>query len=246
MHVIRSLILIVPLLLGVAFITLAERKLLGVLQRRRGPNIVGLWGVFQPFADGLKFILTRTTIPSFAYGGVFLFVSVFSLAVAFLPWAVIPFPSVYCDLNLGILFVLAASSISVYSVMVSGWVSNSKYSIDAAVRAAAQMISYEVAIGLIILCACIPANSFNLSCLIAGQEGIWYVIPLFPMFVLFCVSALAETHRVPFDLTEGESELVSGYHVEYGGALFTLFFLAEYLHLLFMAGFISLLFFGGG
>ena len=209
-----------PVLIAVAFITLAERKLLGIIQRRRGPNIVGSGGFLQAFADGLKLFSEEIFLPSQINLGLYFFVAVFALGVAFLPWGVIPYGNLFMDLHLGILYLFFVSSISVYAVLMSGWVSNSKYAFDGAVRGTAQMVSYEVSIGLLFLSVCLCCRPLSLSEIVKVQEGVWLAFPLFPIMVMFFVSALAETNRVPFDLTEGESELVSGFNVEYRSFLF--------------------------
>jgi len=236
---------ILPVLIAVAFITLAERKLLGIIQRRRGPNIVGSGGFLQAFADGLKLFSEEIFLPSQINLGLYFFVAVFALGVAFLPWGVIPYGNLFMDLHLGILYLFFVSSISVYAVLMSGWVSNSKYAFDGAVRGTAQMVSYEVSIGLLFLSVCLCCRSLSLSEIVKVQEGVWLAFPLFPIMVMFFVSALAETNRVPFDLTEGESELVSGFNVEYRSFLFAMFFLAEYIHILLMSVLGSVLFLGG-
>ena len=245
--VIKLLLVLVPLLIGIAYLTLAERKVLGSMQLRRGPMTVGVYGLLQPLADGIKLFSKEAVIPTNANTGLYLFSPILGLILAFLGWAVIPFDegSVLMDINLGQLYLFAISSISVYAILMSGWASNSKYAFYGAIRAAAQMISYEVSLGLIILTVIMFTGSINLTNIIYAQEGIWFFIPLFPGFIMFVISALAETSRAPFDLTEGESELVSGFNVEYSGMAFALFFLAEYSHILIMSTLITVLFFGG-
>jgi len=245
--VVKLLSLVVPLLLGVAYLTLAERKVLASIQIRKGPNVVGVFGLLQPLADGLKLFAKETILPRYANLGIFIGAPIVSLGLALLSWAVIPYDNgaVIADLNIGLMYIFAVSSISVYAILMSGWSSNSKYAFFGGIRAAAQMISYEVSMGLIIISVVICAGDLNLTSIVLAQKEIWYFIPLFPAFIMFFVSALAETARVPFDLPEGESELVSGYNVEYSAMTFAMFFLAEYSHIILMSLITSLLFFGG-
>lgn len=245
--VLKTLIIVVPVLISVAFFTLLERKIMAGIQRRRGPNVVGIMGVLQPFADGLKLLIKETIIPSRANKIIFIIAPILALFLSFLNWAVLPFNSfnVYADINVGILYIFAISSLSVYSIIMSGWSSNSRYAFLGTLRSTAQMVSYEVSIGLIIINILICANSLNLLKIVQGQEYIWYIIPLFPLFLLFYISALAETNRPPFDLPEAEAELVAGYFVEYSAMTFAQFFLGENINILLMCSLISVLFLGG-
>ena len=243
----KILSIIIPLLISVAYFTIAERKLMGIIQRRKGPNVIGFIGLLQPLADGLKLFAKETILPSNSNLFVFLFAPALTFTLSLIGWAVIPFSEevVLADLNVGILYLFAVSSLSVYGIVMAGWSSNSKYPFLGALRSAAQMISYEVSLGFIIINVCICAGSFNLTQIVLSQEKIWYCIPLFPAFVMFSVSMLAETNRHPFDLPEAEAELVSGYNVEYSAMTFALFFLGEYANMLLMCSFISVLFLGG-
>lgn len=243
----KILCIILPLLISIAYLTLAERKVLASMQIRKGPNVVGVYGLIQPLADGLKLFTKETILPTQANLIIFILAPLVAFVLSLIAWAIVPYSEgvVVADINLGILYVLAVSSISVYAVLMSGWSSNSKYAFFGAIRAAAQMISYEVSIGLIIISVILCVGEFNITSIVLAQHNIWFVFPLFPAFIMFFVSALAETNRTPFDLTEGESELVSGYNVEYSAMTFALFFLAEYGHIIFMSLFTSILFFGG-
>ncbi len=245
--IIKSLIIIVPILIAVAFFTLLERKIMAGIQRRRGPNVVGLLGVLQPFADGLKLLIKETIIPSKANKIIFLLAPIVALFLSFLNYTILPFSlfNVFADINLGILYVFAISSLSVYSIIMSGWSSNSRYAFLGTLRSSAQMVSYEVSIGLIIINVLICANSLNLIKVVNAQTFIYYIIPLFPLFLLFYISSLAETNRPPFDLPEAEAELVAGYFVEYSAMTFAQFFLGENINIIFMCSFITILFLGG-
>jgi NADH-quinone oxidoreductase subunit H len=245
--ILKILAIVVPLLISVAYFTIAERKLMGSIQRRRGPNVIGFVGLLQPLADGLKLFVKETILPSNSNIYVFLLAPILTFVLSLIGWAVIPLSEtiVISDMNLGVLYLLAISSLSVYGIIMAGWSSNSKYPFLGSLRSAAQMISYEVSIGFIIVNICVCAGSFNLSNIVLSQEKTWYIIPLFPMFILFYISMLAETNRHPFDLPEAEAELVSGYNVEYSAMTFALFFLGEYANMLLMSAFSSILFLGG-
>merc|ERR1712113_851035 len=244
---IKLITIVVPLLISVAYFTLAERKIMGSIQRRKGPNVIGFLGLLQPLADGLKLFVKETILPSNANLLLFTLAPIMTFLLSLISWAVIPFSEncVLSDLNIGILYLLAISSLSVYGIILAGWSSNSKYSFLGAIRSSAQMISYEVSIGFIILSVVICSSSFNLTKIVLSQVNVWFFIPLFPMFLMFCVSVLAETNRHPFDLPEAEAELVSGYNVEYSAMTFALFFLGEYANMLLMSALLSILFLGG-
>jgi len=244
------LAIIVPLLLGIAYLTYAERKVIGWIQLRKGPNVVGPFGLLQPIADGVKLVLKETVIPSGANRVVFIAAPFVTFVLSLIAWAVIPFWDgwVLADINVGILYLFAISSLGVYGIIMAGWASNSKYAFLGALRSAAQMVSYEVAIGFVIITVLLCVGSLNLSKIVLSQAGgfwHWYWLPMFPMFIIFFVSALAETNRAPFDLPEAEAELVAGYNVEYSAFAFALFFLGEYGNMILMSAITSILFLGG-
>ncbi len=241
------LLIVVPLLVAVAYATYAERKVIGAMQLRQGPMTVGPWGLLQPLADGAKLFLKETVIPSGANKVVFVLAPMLTFILALIGWAVIPFDDgwVLADINVGVLYLFAISSMGVYGVVMAGWASNSRYAFLGALRSSAQMISYEIAIGLIIINVLITAGTLNLSEIVRAQQGLWYVIPHFPMFVVFIAAILAETNRHPFDLPEDESSLVTGYNVEYSSMAFALFFLGEYANMILMSAIAAILFLGG-
>merc|ERR1712226_1216404 len=244
---IKLITIVIPLLISVAYFTLVERKIMGSIQRRKGPNVIGFLGLLQPLADGLKLFVKETILPSNANLLLFTLAPIMTFLLSLISWAVIPFSEncVLSDLNIGILYLLAISSLSVYGIILAGWSSNSKYSFLGAIRSSAQMISYEVSIGFIILSVVICSSSFNLTKIVLSQINVFYFIPLLPSFIMFSISMLAETIRHPFDLPEAEAELVSGYNVEYSAMTFALFFLGEYANMLLMSAFSSILFLGG-
>jgi NADH-quinone oxidoreductase subunit H len=245
------LLIVMPLLGAVAYLTLAERKVIAAMQLRKGPNVVGPFGLLQPMADGIKLLIKETIIPSGANRVVFILAPMLTFVLSLIAWAVIPFDSgwVLADINVGILYLFAISSLGVYGVIMAGWASNSKYAFLGALRSAAQMVSYEVAIGFVIITVLMCVGSLNLTDIVMAQQGggfwTWYWLPLFPMFIIFFISTLAETNRHPFDLPEAEAELVSGYNVEYSAMTFALFFLGEYANMILMSGMTVILFMGG-
>ena len=245
--VIKILVIVVPLLLAVAYLTYWERKIIAAMQRRKGPNVVGPLGLLQPFADGLKLFLKETIIPSGASRTVFLLAPMITFFLSLVAWAVIPFDDgmVLADINVGVLYLFAISSLGVYGILMAGWASNSKYAFLGSLRSAAQMVSYEVSMGFVIISVLVVVGSLNLSDIVMAQQGMWFVIPLLPMAVIFFISTLAETNRHPFDLPEAEAELVSGYNVEYSAMTFALFFLGEYANMILMCAMTTILFLGG-
>nr|YP_192914.1 NADH dehydrogenase subunit 1 [Bombina orientalis]AAS83368.1 NADH dehydrogenase subunit 1 [Bombina orientalis]AAX94694.1 NADH dehydrogenase 1 [Bombina orientalis] len=243
-HLVNFLLYIIPVLLAVAFLTLVERKVLGYMQLRKGPNIVGPTGILQPIADGLKLFLKEPVRPSTSSQLLFMITPTMALTLALFIWTPLPMPFSLVEINLSILFILAISSLTVYSILGSGWASNSKYALIGALRAVAQTISYEVTLALILLCLIMFTGNFTLSSFNVSQEWIWLIAPGWPMAMMWYISTLAETNRAPFDLTEGESELVSGFNVEYAGGPFALFFLAEYANILMMNTLSTILFLG--
>ena len=245
--VIEALALLVPVLIAVAYLTYAERKVMAAIQLRKGPNVVGPFGLFQPFADAIKMITKETVVPSGANRILFLLAPCLTFILAMLAWAVIPVNDGWAiaDINVGVLYLFAISSLGVYGIIVAGWASNSKYAFLGALRSAAQMVSYEVSMGFVIVCVLLCVGSLNLNDVVLAQRHIWFAIPLFPMFVIFFISALAETNRAPFDIPEGESEIVAGFFVEYSSLSFGLLFLGEYANMILMSALTTILFLGG-
>nr|ASN74004.1 NADH dehydrogenase subunit 1 [Salamandra algira] len=242
--IINPLLFIIPILLAVAFLTLVERKVFGYMQLRKGPNIVGPMGLLQPIADGFKLFIKEPVRPSSSSQTLFILMPIMALTLSLAIWIPLPLPFSLSNLNLGMLFMLSLSSLAVYSILGSGWSSNSKYALIGALRAVAQMISYEVTLGLILLCLILMTGNFTLMNFNITQEFMWFTIPAWPMAAMWFITTLAETNRAPFDLTEGESELVSGFNVEYAGGPFALFFLAEYSNILLMNTLSAILFLG--
>jgi len=245
--IIKILLIIVPLLIAVAYFTLAERKILGAIQRRMGPNVVGVYGLLQPLSDGFKLLMKETVLPSSANQLIFIISPLLTFTISLMGWAIIPFDkySVLAEMNIGVLYLFAMSSLGVYGIIMSGWSSNSKYAFLGALRSTAQMVSYEVSIGFIMITIVVCVGSFNLEEIIDCQRELWFVFTFFPLFLMFFTSALAETNRHPFDLPEAEAELVSGYNVEYSAMGFALFSLGEYSNMLMMSSINTILFFGG-
>ena len=243
----EALALLVPLLIWVAYLTYAERKVLAAMQLRKGPNVVGPFGLLQPFADALKMLMKETIVPSGSNRVLFLMAPMLTFSLAMLAWAVIPVNDGWAiaDINVGILYLFAISSLGVYGIIIAGWASNSKYAFLGAMRSAAQMVSYEVSMGFVLVSVLLCVGSLNLTDVVLAQRHIWFCIPLFPMFVVFFISALAETNRSPFDLPEGESEIVAGFFVEYSSMSFALFFLGEYANMILMSAMTTILFLGG-
>ena len=246
-EVYKIIFLLVPILVSVAMIVWLDRRVWGLVQKRRGPNVVGPFGLFQTLADALKYIFKEIIIPASANKAVFIIAPIVTMTLALIAWAVIPMSEnlVLADINVGILYLFAVSSLGVYGIIMGGWASNSKYPFLGAIRSAAQMVSYEVSIGIIIINVLLCVGSLNLNDIVLAQKKLWYVIPLFPMFVIFFISALAETNRPPFDLPEAEAELVAGYQTEYSGMMYAMFWLGEYANILLMCALGSILFLGG-
>ena len=243
----KIIFVLVPILVSVAMIVWLDRRVWGLVQKRRGPNVVGPFGLFQTLADALKYIFKEIIIPASANKTVFILAPIVTMTLALVAWAVIPMSQnlVLADINVGILYLFAVSSLGVYGIIMGGWASNSKYPFLGAIRSAAQMVSYEVSIGIIIINVLLCVGSLNLNDIVLAQKELWYVIPLFPMFVIFFISALAETNRPPFDLPEAEAELVAGYQTEYSGMMYAMFWLGEYANILLMCAMGSILFLGG-
>ena len=246
-EVYKILFLLVPILVSVAMIVWLDRRVWGLVQKRKGPNVVGPFGLLQTLADALKYIFKEIIIPASANKTVFILAPIVTMTLALVAWAVIPMSEdfVLADINVGILYLFAVSSLGVYGIIMGGWASNSKYPFLGAIRSAAQMVSYEVSIGIIIINVLLCVGSLNLKDIVLAQKELWYVIPLFPMFVIFFISALAETNRPPFDLPEAEAELVAGYQTEYSGMMYAMFWLGEYANILLMCAMGSVLFLGG-
>ena len=245
--VLEALAIIVPVLIGMAYLTYAERKVLAAIQLRRGPNVVGPFGLFQPFADAIKMVMKETIIPAGSNRVLFLMAPMLTFGLAVIAWAVIPVNNGWAiaNIDVGVLYLFAISSLGVYGIIIAGWASNSKYAFLGALRSAAQMVSYEVSMGFVMVTVLICVGSLNLNDVVLAQRHVWFAIPLFPMFIIFFISALAETNRSPFDLPEGESEIVAGFFVEYSAMAFALFFLGEYTNMILMSAMTSILFLGG-
>lgn len=245
--IVKILTIIIPLLVAVAYLTLAERKIIAAIQRRKGPNVLGIFGLLQPLADGLKLLTKETVLPNSANVFIYIIAPMITFLLALVAWSVIPIGEgkVLADINVGMLYLLAISSLGVYGIITAGWASNSKYAFLGGLRSAAQIVSYEVSIGLILITILICSGSVNLSQIVLAQQGIWYIVPLFPLFIIFFISILAETNRAPFDLPEAEAELVAGYNVEYSAIGFALFFLGEYANIILISSIATVLFLGG-
>jgi NADH-quinone oxidoreductase subunit H len=245
--VLETLAVLVPLLVCVAYATIAERRVLAAMQSRRGPNVVGPFGLFQAFADAGKMLMKETIIPAGANRGLFIAAPMLTFVLAMIAWAVIPVDNGWAvaKINVGVLYLFAISSLGVYGIIIAGWASNSKYAFLGALRSAAQMVSYEVSMGFVIVCVLLCVGSLNLNDIVLAQRRVWFALPLFPMFIIFFISTLAETGRAPFDLPEGESEIVAGYFVEYSSMSFGLFFLGEYANMFLMSSMTTILFLGG-
>ena len=246
-EVYKIFFLLIPVLVSVAMIVWLDRRIWAFVQKRQGPNVVGPFGLFQSLADALKYIFKEIIIPSSSNKVIFILAPIVTMTLALIAWAVIPFSAtqVLADINVGILYLFAVSSLGVYGIIMGGWASNSKYPFLGAIRSAAQMVSYEVSIGVIIINVLLCVGSLNLSDIVVAQENLWFIIPLFPMFVVFFISALAETNRPPFDLPEAEAELVAGYQTEYSGMMYAMFWLGEYANILLMCAMGAILFLGG-
>ena len=246
-EVYKILFLLIPVLVSVAMIVWLDRRIWAFVQKRRGPNVVGPFGLFQSLADALKYMFKEIIIPATADKVIFILAPIVTMTLALIAWAVIPFNNnfILADINVGILYLFAVSSLGVYGIIMGGWASNSKYPFLGAIRSAAQMVSYEVSIGIIIINVLLCVGSLNLKDIVLAQENIWFIVPLFPMFIIFFISALAETNRPPFDLPEAEAELVAGYQTEYSGMMYAMFWLGEYANILLMCAMGSILFLGG-
>jgi NADH-quinone oxidoreductase subunit H len=247
LRLLETLAVLVPLLILVAYATYAERKALAAIQLRRGPNVVGPFGLWQPFADAIKMVMKETIIPTGANRALFIMAPMITFGLAMTAWAVVPTGNhlAVADINVGILYLFAISSLGVYGIIIAGWASNSKYAFLGALRSAAQMVSYEVSIGFVMVSVLLCVGSLNLNDIVLAQNGLWFCIPLFPMFIVFFISGLAECNRAPFDLPEGESEIVAGFFVEYSAMSFAMFFLGEYANMILMSGMTTILFLGG-
>ncbi|MGE4480947.1 NADH-quinone oxidoreductase subunit NuoH [Acidocella sp.] len=247
LSILKTLALVVPLLIGVAYLTYFERKVMGAIQLRKGPNVIGPFGLWQPFADALKMLMKETVIPTGADKVLFILAPMITFGLAIIAWAVIPVNNGWgiANINVGVLYLFAISSLGVYGVIIAGWASNSKYAFLGALRSAAQMVSYEVSMGFVMVTVLILAGTLNLNEIVNAQRHLWFAVPLFPLFIIFFISGLAETNRAPFDLAEGESEIVAGFFVEYSAMSFALFFLGEYANMILISGMTTTLFLGG-